>query len=167
MKFLLFALPLLLAMQCENNATSPKSKLVGEWVVREVFLGDVIDTPCGNGVKDAPLLTIDFSGKANENGQFSFSGKSAINNFFGTYEIISLDETTGVGTLEFGEIGSTKMGGSEELMACENRFFDLLSRTTDLSITIDSGKDVLRLGVFKKDDKPSRDGGTFFIMERL
>lgn len=167
MKYLLFAIPLMLAMQCENTATKPENKMAGEWLVQEVFLGDVIDTPCGYEVQDAPQLTINFSETANENGQFSFSGNAAINQFFGTYEITEFDEKTGGGTITLGAIGSTKMGGPEELMNCEIRFFDLLNRTTDFSITTENGKDVLRIGVFKKDDKPSRDGGTFLIMGRL
>jgi heat shock protein HslJ len=168
MKYLLFVLPFLLAMKCETaDLPSKKSKLVGEWFVQEVFLGDVIDTPCGHDVKDAPQLTVNFSGTADLEGQFSFTGKSAINTFFGTYGIISLDEPNGQGTMKFGSIGATKMAGSEELMACESRFFSILERATDFSVSNENGKEVLRIGAFKKDDKPSRDGGTFLIMERL
>jgi heat shock protein HslJ len=167
MNYLFFAIPLLLAMQCKTTETAPKSKLTGEWAVREVFLGDAIDTPCGYDAKDAPQLTINFSGTADEEGQFSCTGKSAVNSFFGTYKIISLDELNGQGTMKFGPIGSTKMAGTEELMACEGRFFSILERTTDFSISSEEGKDVLRIGAFKKDDEPSRDGGTFLIMGRL
>lgn len=166
MKYLLFALPLLLAMKCETTAIGSQSELSGEWVVQEVFLGDVIDTPCGFEVQNAPPLTINFSAETNDEKRFSFSGESAINNFFGTYEVTSFNKTTGVGTVTLGPVGATKKGGPEELMACESRFFDLLNRTTDFNVSEENGKKVLRLGVFKKDDKPSRDGGTFLILER-
>lgn len=167
MKYLLFALPLLLALKCETDDVEAGNKLSGEWLVREVFLGDMIDTPCGFEVTDAPQLIIEFSKNSDDGKWLKFSGQSAINSFFGTYQITSFDETTGVGQISFGAIASTKKGGSEELMACENRFFDLLNRTSDFSITIQNGKEVLNIGVFKKDDQPSRDGGTFFILGRV
>lgn len=154
-------------MQCETNELKPKNSLSGEWAVREVFLGDVIDTPCGYETNDAPQLRINFSDEKKEDGTQSFSGKSAVNSFFGTYKIVTFDEATGQGTIEIGAIGATKMAGSEELMACENRFLGILGKTTDFSVTTENEKNVLRIGTFKKDDTPSRDGGTFLILERL
>lgn len=167
MKYLLFALPLLLAMTCETNDVKPEDNLVGEWVVQQVFLGDVIDTPCGYEVTDARKLTLKFSNEKNSDNTFSMTGSAAINSFFGAYEITTFDVATGQGTLSFGAIGATKMGGPAELMACENRFFGILERTSDFSIATENGKQVLRIGTFKKDDKPSRDGGTFLIMEKI
>lgn len=156
------------AMQCEKKTTiQPGDDLSGEWTVENVFLGDVIDTPCGYEVKDSPKLTINFEDekKAGEEA-FRFSGKSAVNQFFGTYKITSFDKTTGVGTVEMGAIGSTKMAGPEPLMQCENRYFSLLEDVADFSIAKENGQHVLRIGRFKKDDKPSRDGGTFLILKR-
>ncbi|MFT6478049.1 MAG: heat shock protein HslJ [Spirosomataceae bacterium] len=167
MKYLLFILPFLLAMKCETNDVNSKNELTGEWFVKQVFLGDVIDTPCGYEAKNAPQLTIKFSDEKNEAGMLSFSGNSAVNSFFGTYKVTAFDESTGQGTVSFGLVGATKMAGPEELMACEGRFFSILEQTTDFSIFNENGKDTLRIGRFKKDDKPSRDGGTFLIMERL
>ncbi len=167
MKYLLFALPILFAMKCESTSVASRTSLTGEWFIREVFLGDVIDTPCGYEAVNAPKFTINFTESADAENRFSFSGVAAVNNFFGNYQVTAFDKSSGVGTIAFGQIGMTKMAGPPELMACESRFFDLLNRSTDFSITTENGKEILRLGVFKKDDKPSRDGGTFFIMERL
>lgn len=151
MKYWLFALPILFAMKCESTSVvSQQTSLVGEWFVREVFLGDVIDTPCGYEVTNAPKFTINFTDSADIEGQFSFSGVAAVNNFFGTYQVTAFDKTRGTGTIAFGPIGATKMAGPPELMACESRFFDLLNRTVDFSITTENGKVSYDLAFLKK-----------------
>jgi hypothetical protein len=54
------------------------------------------------------------------------------------------------------------MAGSEELMACEDRFLVIFFEQPQILVVFpnENGKDTLRIGRFK-DDKPSRDGGTF------
>ena len=54
------------------------------------------------------------------------------------------------------------MAGAEESMKCELGYFDMLNSVKELKID----KDRLLLGNFKKDNIPSRDGGTYFIFER-
>lgn len=156
----------ILALQCEKADLSANPKLAGEWVVKEVFLGDAIDTPCGYANTSSPELTIKFSADKNADGTYSFSGKSAVNQYFGSYEVTSFEGSINVGTIKLGPIGSTKMAGPQPLMDCEMRFFTLLEQSSDFSVLNENGKDVLRIGRFKKDPTPSRDGGTFLICER-
>ena len=155
-----------LALQCEKTDVTTNPKLAGEWVVKEVFLGDAIDTPCGYANTISPEITINFSAEKNTDGSYSFSGKSAVNQYFGSYELTSFEQSTSVGTIKLGSIGATKVVGPEPLMDCEMRFFTLLEQSSDFSVLNEGGKDILRIGRFKKDPTPSRDGGKFLICER-
>lgn len=65
-------------------------------------------------------------------------------------------------------LGSTKMAGTPEMNQCEQGYFDKLSTATDFSLAKDaSGKTLLYLGIFKKNNTPSRDGGVYLIYEKI
>lgn len=152
---------------CSTETISSEASLQGEWVIKNVFLGDAIDTPCGYEVTNAPTLTINFSADKQENSdKLRFNGSSAVNSYFGGYKVLSYDSKTGIGTLEMGAIGSTKMAGPAELMQCEQRIFDFLQQAKDFEISTENGKTSLHLGIINRSETPSRDGGTYLILEK-
>lgn len=152
---------------CSSVEVSPEQSLQGEWIIKNVFLGDAIDTPCGYAVTNAPTLTMNFSTeKESGSDNLTFSGRSAVNQYFGAYKVTDFDSSTGIGTIEIGTIGSTKMAGPAELMDCEQRFFAFLKQSTDFKVQTIDGVTTLHLGILKKDTAPSRDGGTYLILEK-
>ncbi|MGR3811651.1 META domain-containing protein [Jiulongibacter sp. NS-SX5] len=145
---------------CEQVTADARSNIEGKWQLEKVFLSDAYDTPCGWEVEKHNPLTLSIEV---ENDQYRVSGKSAVNSYFGTLDIISFDAETNIGKLEIGPHGSTKMAGPPELMNCETRFFDYLGNATDFRI---EGNE-LQIGQFKKADSHPRDGGTFLVFEKV
>lgn len=167
---LVFVLSLLSITMCESEPeTDLYSKiLTNTWVLKNHFLGDAIDTPCGYATQNTRDLNLTIT-KTEENksilGDYKINGLSAINSYFGSIEITSFNTETKRGNVKIGTIGSTKMGGSQELMDCENRYFGMLNQSEEFQIIENEGKTMLHLGIFKKDNSPSRDGGTYMIFE--
>ena len=147
---------------CSNVeiATNSENEILGKWVLKNKFLGDAIDTPCGYAVKNPTAITLEITKE--KNNTFAINGQSTINTYFGSFSIESIDDKLGINFIKIGPIGSTKMAGPEEFMQCEMGYFDMLNSVKELKI--DNGR--LLLGTFKKDNIPSRDGGTYFIFER-
>ncbi len=144
------------------------TQLEGEWILKNVFLGDAVDTPCGWEAGEHRDITINFtSGKSESNPELkSFNGQSAVNQFFGNYQITTYDNTTQTGTIKTSTLGSTKMAGPPELMQCETRLFDFLTNALDFGFEEIEGKSILKLGNFRKPDSHPRDGGTYLIFEK-
>lgn len=161
---LLFMVPLLSVDSCTK--VSPESieptDLSGKWVLKNYFLGDAIDTPCGYENANAPEITFEISQDTEKNNTYKFSGKSTINSFFGSLEITDFDTDKKIASIAVGAVGSTKMAGPPELMQCESRFFEFLSNSKELKIS--EGKCLI--GTFPKTTVPSRDGGTYLIFEK-
>jgi heat shock protein HslJ len=147
---------------CSNVeiATNLDNGILGNWVLKSKFLGDAIDTPCGYAVKNSKEITIEI--KKEKNNSYAISGQSVVNTYFGSFRIESTDDKLGIHFIKIGPISSTLMAGPEELMKCEMGYLDMLNSVKELKIE----KDRLLLGTFKKDNIPSRDGGTYFIFER-
>lgn len=133
----------------------------GNWVLKNVFLGDVVDTPCSYEVKEHRDLTLTIS-KEKESANLQLNGQSAVNTFFGNIKIESIDATSNIASIKVDPLGSTKIGGPANLMQCETRYYSLMSEAIEMRIE----NDMLYMGRFKKDPTPSRDGGTFLIFER-
>lgn len=145
-----------------NDDTS--SKVIGKWVLKNKFLGDAIDTPCGYAVTNARDITLEFADntESSDVNQLRLSGNSAVNYYNGDFVITGFDEKSGIGTMKIGALGSTKMAGPPELMQCETNYFNMLNEFSEFRIQGEQ----LHIGRFKKDDTPSRDGGTYFIYEK-
>lgn len=150
---------------CETTNVEKGGSLSGQYILKGVFLSDAVDSPCGWEAGSHQDITIDFSEKTTEDnsGFRQLSGKSAVNQFFGSYNIKSFDTSSGVGTIEISALGSTKMAGPPLLMQCETRFFDFLAGAKDFGIEEDG---TLKVGNFRKPDSHPRDGGTYLIFER-
>jgi heat shock protein HslJ len=136
--------------------------LEGEYVLKNKFLGDAIDTPCGYASKEVPEISLSIKKDA-ESGDYIINGRNTVNSYFGKLSIQSIDAEKNIVYIKIGQLGSTKMAGPPELMECETNIFDFLNNAPELRITEENN---LNIGVFKKDNIPSRDGGTFFIYER-
>lgn len=141
-------------------AANPENEILGKWVLKSKFLGDAMDTPCGYGVKNSREITIEINKV--KNNSYTINGQSIVNTYFGSFSIESTDDKLGIHFIKIGPIASTTMAGPEEYMKCELGYFDMLNSVKELKID----KDRLLLGNFKKDNIPSRDGGTYFIFER-
>ncbi len=141
---------------CETAQVNASSDLEGDWILKQVFLSDAYDSPCGWEAGEVKPITLNIK---KESDGYTLSGKSTVNSYFG-----SLKFKDGSTTLvEISALGSTKMAGPPELMACETRYFDFLSSAAELAIN-EEGK--LLIGNFRKPDSHPRDGGTYLIFER-
>ncbi len=165
---ILALLALLFNMEaCETNyvQSDTANDLSGTWVLKNVFLSDAYDSPCGWEAGEHADITLNLTTEKTEEADdtYRLSGKSAVNQYFGTYQIISFDKETKIGKIKISTLGSTKMAGPEPLMRCETRLFDFLVNATD--IAVDDEKK-LRIGNFRKPDSHPRDGGTYLIYEK-
>lgn len=140
------------------------SQIIGKWVLKNRFLGDAIDTPCGYAVKNARDITLEIADntESSDSKVLRMTGNSAVNMYFGDLTITGFDQTTGIGTMKISTLGSTKMAGEPELMECETGYFNMLNESAEFRVQ--NGQ--LHVGRFKKDTTPSRDGGTYFIYEK-
>lgn len=167
-KFLiiLFSLSLLKMESCTKVEVQAENqtKIEGKWILKHRFLGDAIDTPCGYAVTNARDITLEISKdtESKESNAYKINGNSAVNIYFGNLKINTTDAANGISTISIGQLGSTKMAGPSELMQCETGYFDMLNQSPELRI--ENGQ--LQIGVFKKDNTPSRDGGTYLIYEK-
>ena len=146
-------------VQAENQ-----TKIEGKWVLKHKFLGDAIDTPCGYAVTDARDITLEIAKDTDskESNVYKINGNSAVNVYFGNLKINTTNASNGISTVTIGQLGSTKMAGSPEHMQCETGYFDMLSQSVEIRLE----NNQLQIGVFKKDNTPSRDGGTYLIYEK-
>ncbi len=146
----------------EEVSENMNSKLIGTWVLKNKFLGDAIDTPCGYATKDVRELTLTIT-ENKVSKTLEISGQSPVNIYNGTLNIISTDTSNGISAIKVGTLGSTKMAGPPALMECETNLFNFLNESPELRISDEGG---LHIGRFKKDSTPSRDGGTYLMYEK-
>jgi heat shock protein HslJ len=157
-KIVIFGSFLVLAQlqTCENLPENKISGIEGEWVLSKVFLSDAYDSPCGSEVKENVSITLNIQ---KEDNHYALSGRSAVNNYFGSLKTDKDDPSK----IEIGSIGSTKMAGPPELMACETRHFDFLSNAKELTI---NSENQLLIGNFRNENSHPRDGGTYLVFEK-
>jgi heat shock protein HslJ len=157
---LLIALFLTQMISCENDKIDAQSEITGEWTLKNVFLSDAYDSPCGWEAGEHEPLTMNVVYKDEK---YAISGKSAVNSYFGSFEILTYNQDTKIGTVKTGAIGSTKMAGPPLLMNCEQRFLDQLQNATDFGFD-ENGE--LRVGNFRNENSHPRDGGYYLVFER-
>jgi META domain len=160
----IFAFQLLQMDACSKVEVTENinSKLIGTWVLKGKFLGDAMDTPCGNATKNVGEITLKIE-KDTEPNSFKFNGKSVVNNYFGNLSVLSTDTSKNITYIKIGQLGSSKMAGPPEFMECETYLYNFLNEAPEIRITDDGS---LNIGTFKKDNVPSRDGGTYLMYER-
>lgn len=114
-----------------------KDPLEGSWILKNVLMGDALDASCGfanvGKVKEMNLtLTSEkgFSGDIKK-----MFGQSSVNDFTGEYTVLSYDEKSKTGKIEFSPLMSTKMAALDPtLMECESRYFSYLQKSEDFKI---------------------------------
>ena len=100
-------------VQAEQKAQTDPASLRGvKWVCVSID---------ADAMTSAEPITLDF----NKDG--TVTGFSGINRFSAPY-------TAGTGSLSFGPIAATRMGGSAESMGQEQRFLQALAKTTQFSL---------------------------------
>jgi hypothetical protein len=146
---------------CKNVQIDASGDILGDYQFKGYFLGDAIDQPCG---WQTPLKTeITLAIKKNEKAEIGLSGRSTVNQYFAGLQLADKPDARGVYAAEVSTMGSTKMAGPPEMMECELRFFNMLRESKEIRIQ----ENFLHIGTFKKDNTPSRDGGTYMIFERI
>jgi hypothetical protein len=162
--FLTLSFIFLTAFSCkkeETLQTATISTIVGKWKLTGIFLGDALDRPCNVNTPERDII-LELTDNQLDNSNFmKLTGQSVVNNYFGSYEAKS------DGTIKITQIGSTKKGGSPEMMQCEAGYYEHLAMTEAYKFFVLDGRIILQLGRFKKDDSPSRDGGTYLIFEKI
>jgi len=147
-------------ISCDGTQIDAQSEIEGEWTLKNVFLSDAYDTPCGWETGEHEPLTMNVTQK---NGKYVIGGNSAVNTYFGSFEIASYNKDSKIGTIKVSGINSTKKAGPVPLMNCEQRFLDQLQNATDFGFDEDGQ---LSIGNFRNENSHPRDGGYYLIFER-
>jgi META domain len=168
----------ILLFSCQKNSVSPASQernayaseLKGSWKLSSVLMGDIMDLPCGMNTPSRGDLTlianVDSASTSGE--KLIINGQSAVNLYFASLEVLSYNQETLEGTLKISTLGSTKIAGTNEMNACESRFFNILSSAKDYRfVKSNEGKVFLHLGTFSKNPMPTYDAGTYLIFEKV
>ncbi len=154
----------LTAFSCKKEETlqaNNTNTMVGKWKLTGIFLSDALDRPCGTNTPERDIILEVTDNQVNTPNFLTLKGQSVVNDYFGSCEAKS------DGTIMNTQIGSSKKGGSPEMMQCEQGYYGHLSAAEGYKILVSDGKTILQLGRFKKDNTPSRDGGTYLIYEKM
>lgn len=157
---LLIGLFFLQMSSCDKTDITAVSNLEGNWLLKNVFLSDAIDTPCGWEAGEHEPINFDVK---KESDNYSFGGNSVVNAYFGNLKVLSYDKDTKTGKLEISNLGSTKKAGPPLLMNCETRFFNQLQTAIDFGFDEEG---LLKIGTFRNENSHPRDGGYYLIFEK-
>jgi hypothetical protein len=174
---LFIALTLILA-SCKKQSIDAASKeqysyvaeFSGSWKLNSILMGDIMDLPCGiNTPSRGDLTLIANVDSASTSGEkLIINGQSAVNLYFANVEVLTYSQETLEGTLKVSTLGSTKIAGTNEMNACESRFYNLLANAKDYRfVKSNEGKVFLHLGTFSKNPMPTFDAGTYLIFEKV
>jgi hypothetical protein len=141
MKYLIASIALLV-IGCSNTKSVSKvnsysNPIEGTWVLKNVLMGDAMDMPCGfsNEGKSREMNLILTSEKEISSEKKKLFGQSSVNDFMGWYTILSFDEKTSTGKIQFESLASTKMASENTtLMECENRYLSNLEKMVDFKL---------------------------------
>ena len=123
-----------------QSISQPESAIVdlqGTWVLKNVLMGDAMDVPCGfiNEGKVKEMNVTFTSEKVAGTDRMKLYGQSSVNEFMGSYTILSYDPISKTGKIKFEPLVSTKMAAVDpSFMDCENRYFSYLGNSEDFKI---------------------------------
>lgn len=124
-RFLFLMLFAALFASCDTGKlASAPSELEGVWIYKG-YLHGIAD--CADEME---LVTLEITRKGDV---FEISGRSFINSYFSTARV-NFNSPEQAGTIRFESIGSTKMGGPENLMKCETVYYQLLGNSNTVKI---------------------------------
>ena len=165
--FFIFAL----IASCSNEKLISDSEkkpieLIGKWKAVSLFLSDATTGVCHADIPNRDI-TIEFINElADDKKSFKVAGSSTVNSYFATITINSFIDSEKKASISVNSIGSTKMAGSPEMMNCEQNYFQFLTESTGIQIFTDK-PNRLHIGRLKEADSNPRDGGTFYVFEKL
>ena len=140
--------------------------LIGKWKAVSLFLSDASTGVCHQNTSNKDII-FEFKNELTEDKiGYNFYGNGPVNNYFGSFSMVSLDETNKIGKIKVGLLGSTKMAGSPEMMECELNLFTMLRESTGFQLFEDDPNRLI-IGRLKDKDSHPRDGGTYFVFERV
>ena len=150
----------------ENDSTQYNNLLIGKWKAVSLFLSDASTGVC-HQEKLNKEVTFEFNGELKEDKiSYSFGGDAPVNRYFGSITFNSFDEKTNIGKITIQSLGGTKMAGSPEMMTCEQNFYNMMSESTGFQL-FKENPNRLHIGRIKENDAPSRDGGTYYVFEKI
>jgi hypothetical protein len=120
-----------------TQTVTSSNDLEGTWVLKNVLMGDAMDAPCGfiNEGKVKEMNVTFTTEKAASSDKNKLHGQSSVNNFMGSYTILSYDKKTKTGKIQFDPLVTTKMAAVDPtFMECENRYFLYLQKSEDFKI---------------------------------
>jgi hypothetical protein len=153
MKNLILIFVFFATMACEknvevtsfSNSTGSINDIIGTWKLTSVHEKGVSSSVCI--LKDAKQRGIDVKFEKTDS-KITFGGRSVINTYGGTYEIIN-DQ------LKIKELITTEKADTKEFMECEDRYYRLLSEAKDFKIETIGNTTYLNLGVFQSANSQS------------
>lgn len=150
------------------------TELQGTWKLNVTLWGDALELPCyeSRGTKDSLSrdITLVLSKDATESSgqKININGQAPINLYTATAEILSYNSTDQEGTLSVSALGSTKIAGSNELLACESRFYKLIETAKNFRVITDKkGQKTLYWGVINKSNSTLLYPGNYLIFEKV
>ncbi len=124
-RFLFFMLLAALFSSCDTGElTSTPSELEGSWIYKGYLHG------FADCAAEMDSVTLEITRKGDV---FEISGRSFINTYFSRARV-SYNSSDQTGTIGFESIGSTKMGGPENLMRCETVYYQLLGSSNTIKL---------------------------------
>lgn len=151
----------------ENTDDQMYSKLLeGKWRAVSLFLSDASTGVCHQN-KLGKEVTFEFENKISDDKiSFPFSGQAPVNRYFGSITFLGFDSENNKGTIKVSGIGGTKMAGIPEMMDCEQNFYTMLSESTGFQLFNDDPNRLI-IGRLRNKDTHPRDGGTYYVFERI
>jgi heat shock protein HslJ len=168
---LLLLISLVLACTKENISSENikddmyQKQLVGKWKVVSLFLSDAYTGVCHQD-KPSRNITFEFENIPNKDNTYQFGGDAPINRYSGSLEFLGFDQKRNIIKIKSSTIGGSKKGGSPEMMDCEQNFYRMLSESTGIQLSEDE-PNTIRIGKLREENSHPRDGGTFYILERI
>ncbi|MEA5458436.1 hypothetical protein VB796_05270 [Arcicella sp. LKC2W] len=163
-----------LNQELSSQKTLSIAELQGTWKLNSTLLGDALELPCyeARGTKDSLskditlVITQDAAEPSTQ--KIILNGQAPINLYFASAEILSYSSSIQTGTLKVSALGSTKMAGSYELLACESRIYNFIETAKDFRIIVDKkGQKTLYWGVINKGNSSLMYAGNYLIFEKI
>jgi META domain len=148
-----------------NGAKIPV-ELLGKWKAVSLFLSDASTGVC-HGNTPTKDITIEFkSNLADDNVSYQVAGSGTVNTYFTSITFNSYNSSEKKASIKVNSIVSTKMAGSPEMMDCEQNYYTFLAESTGIEFFADS-PNILHIGRLKEPNSNPRDGGTFYVFEKI
>lgn len=149
--FLCFLMLNLSGCRKDDGCVTPPSDAValqGNWKLTNVKMGDIAGSPClGGSIPRAVTINFTAESAPKPDEGLIFRGQSVVNEYAGSYKVLTFDTEKQVGTIKMSEISTTKKAGTAEEMQCESLYYSLLKNSDRFVFVQNNGKMQLLLGI--------------------